>query len=168
MRRRRDSRRYHGSGIHRVARVAIIAACGAMAFSWMGPVDAWQQSGAGACRVSGRAVSGTTPLPGVSVLIRTGEVVKTATSTDPDGTYHVALPAGSYEVAADLTGFTPVARSITIMAAPCDQTIDFQLALAPRVPVGGDSRCSGCGGGPPRAVAARCRSRPPAHSASRR
>jgi hypothetical protein len=110
----------------------MIAACGAMAFTWRGPVDAWQQ--AGACRISGRAVSGTSPLPGVSVLIRTGDVVKSATSTDPDGTYHVALPAGSYEVAADLTGFTPIARSITITGTPCDQAIDFQLALAPRVP----------------------------------
>src|SRR4026209_974364 len=125
IRRRRDSQRHDGSGIQRVARVAIIAACGAMAVSWMRPVDAWQKAVAGACRGSGRALSGTTPLPGVSLLIRTGEVVKTATSTEPDGTYHVALPAGSYEVAADLTGFTPVARSITITAAPCDQTIDF-------------------------------------------
>lgn len=105
-----------------------------MAFIWMGPLDAWQQAGGGACRVSGRAVSGTTPLPGVSVLIRIGDVVKTATSTDPDGTYHVALPAGSYDIAAELTGFTPLTRSITTAGAPCNQTIDFQLALAPRVP----------------------------------
>ena len=139
MRPRRDSQQPDRSCTPRVARVAIIAACGAVAFSWMGPVDAWQQSGAGACRVSGRAISGTTPLPGVAVLIRTGDVVKAATSTDPDGTYHVALPAGSYEVAAELTGFTSVARSLTITGTPCDQTIDFQLGLAPRVPAAATS-----------------------------
>ena len=78
-------------------------------------------------------MSGATPLPGVSVLVRTGDTVKTATSTDPDGTYHLGLAAGSYEMTAELMGFTRLARSITIGAAPCDQTIDFQLALAPRV-----------------------------------
>lgn len=115
--------------------MAVIVAGGALAFGWMGPVGAaWQQALSGSCRVSGRAVSGATPLPGVAVLVRTGDAVKTATSTDPDGTYRLGLPAGTYEVSADLTGFTRVAQPITVGAAPCDQTIDFQLALAPRVP----------------------------------
>ena len=77
-------------------------------------------------------MSGATPLPGVSILVRTGDTVRTATSTDPDGTYHLGLAAGAYEVTAELMGFTRLARSISIGAAPCDQTIDFQLALAPR------------------------------------
>jgi hypothetical protein len=77
-------------------------------------------------------MSGATPLPGVSILVRTGDTVRTATSTDPDGTYHLGLAAGTYEVTAELMGFTRLARSISIGAAPCDQTIDFQLALAPR------------------------------------
>src|SRR6476620_5122262 len=117
----------------RTARIGVIAGCGALAVSWMGPVDAWQQAAAGTCRITGRAVSGATPLPGVSILARTGDTVKTATSTDPDGTYQFGLPAGAYEVTAELMGFTRLARSITLGAAPCDQTIDFQLTLAPRV-----------------------------------
>jgi hypothetical protein len=113
----------------------------------MGPVDAWQQAAAGTCRISGRVVSGAVPLPGVSVLVRMGDVVKTATSTDPDGTYHVVLPAGAYDLTAELTGFTHVARPITIGVAPCDQTVDFQLALAPRVPVAGAAASGRPGGG---------------------
>jgi hypothetical protein len=116
----------------RVARMTIIAACGALAFGRMGPVDAWQQPAAPMCRVSGRATSGNQPLPGVSVLVRTGDVVKSATSTDPDGTYHLSLPAGAFNLSAELTGFTGVNRPLTTGAPPCDQTVDFQLVLAPR------------------------------------
>src|SRR5689334_17940752 len=95
----------------RIARVAFIAFCGAVAFGWKGPLDAWQQI-TGACRISGRAVSGTSPLPGVSVLVRSGGDVKAATSTDPDGTYRVSLGEGAYDLVAELTGFTSATRSI--------------------------------------------------------
>src|SRR3954463_6111560 len=86
-----------------VARVGIIAACGALAFGFRGPLDAWQQA-AGACRITGRAVSGTQPLPGVSVLVRNSGALKAATSTDPDGTYRLSLSEGTYDLAAELTG----------------------------------------------------------------
>ena len=116
-----------------MARTGVIAACGAIAFGWMGPVDASHQSSAGQCRISGRAVSGAVALPGVSMVVRAGDVVKTATSTAPDGSYHLEVPAGAYVLMVELTGFTRIARPVAIGAAPCDQTIDFQLALEPRV-----------------------------------
>ena len=128
------SRRDDRNDATRIARVAIIAMCGALAFGWRGPVDAWQQAD-GTCRISGHALSGSAPLPGVSVLVKSAGAVKTASSTDPDGTYRVALPFGTYDVTAELTGFSPVSRSITVAGAPCDQTVDFQLSLAPRVPL---------------------------------
>jgi len=118
----------------RIARVAIVAMCGALAFGWRGPVDAWQQA-EGTCRISGRALSGAAPLPGVSVLVKSAGAVKTATSTDPDGTYRVALAFGTYDLAAELTGFTTVSRSITVAGTACDQKVDFQLSLAPRAPI---------------------------------
>ena len=59
--------------------------------------------------------------------------MKTATSTAPDGSYHLEVPAGAYVLTVELTGFTRIARPVAIGAAPCDQTIDFQLALEPRV-----------------------------------
>src|SRR3954471_24196588 len=117
-----------------VARVAIIAACGAIAFGLRGPLDAWQQTG-GACRIGGRAVSGTQPLPGVSVLVRSAGAVKTATSTDGDGSYRLLLSEGTYELAAELTGFTSALRAVTVGGSACDQTVDFQLTLAPRRPI---------------------------------
>lgn len=116
----------------RTARTVVIAACAAIAFGWIGPVDASHQSSAETCRISGRAVSGAIALPGVSVVVRAGDLVKTATSTDPDGSYHFAVPAGAYVVTVELTGFTRVARPVAIGATACDQTIDFQLALEPR------------------------------------
>ena len=116
-----------------LARVAIIATCGALAFGFRGPLDAWQQT-AGACRISGRATSGTQRLPGVSLLVRTAGTVKTATSTDPDGTYRISLAEGTYDISAELTGFSSASRSITVGGSSCDQTVDFQLTLAPRTP----------------------------------
>ena len=121
-------------GQPRLARVAFIAFCGAVAFGWKGPLDAWEQI-TGACRISGRAVSGTLPLPGVSILVRSGGDIKTATSTDPDGSYRLSLVEGVYQLAAELTGFTSVTRAITVGNGTCDQTVDFQLTLAPRTPV---------------------------------
>src|SRR5215831_19633415 len=118
----------------RLARVAIIAFCGALAFGWRGPLDAWQQA-TGACRITGHAISGTSPLPGVSVLVRSGGEVKTATSTDPDGTYRVSLGEGTYELVAELTGFTAVTRAVTVGGGTCDQTVDLPLTLAPRTPL---------------------------------
>src|SRR5882672_5235087 len=128
------SRRDGSHDATRIARVAIIATCGALAFGWRGPVDAWQQA-EGTCRISGHALSGSAPLPGVSVLVKSAGAVKAASSTDPDGTYRVALPFGTYDVTAELTGFSAVSRSITVAGAPCDQAVDFQLSLAPRVPL---------------------------------
>ena len=119
----------------RIARVAFIAVCGAVAFGWKGPLDAWQQITGTACRISGRAVSGTLPLPGVSVLVRSAGDVKVATSTDPDGAYRLSLGEGTYELAAELTGFTSMTRAITVGNGTCDQTVDLQLTLAPRTPV---------------------------------
>ena len=86
------------------------------------------------------------------MVVRSGDTVKTATSSDTDGTYRLSLPAGAYRVTAELTGFETVTRELTVgvaavvepalsdrtdqasRRAPCDQTVDFLLSLAPRVP----------------------------------
>src|SRR3954452_7843387 len=116
---------------------ALAAALGAAALALgpMGPVDAPQGAVAGASRISGRAASGGTPLPGVTVTVQSDGAVKGATSTDPDGTYRVNLAAGTYHMSAELTGFGTFERDVTIGDAACTQTIDLPLALAPRVPV---------------------------------
>ena len=115
------------------ARLAAIVIGGACALPWTGVTAAFQQSAAaGSCRVSGRAASASTPLPGVSIVFRAGDAVKGATSSEPDGTFHLALPPGTYDVSAELTGFTSVTRPLPLGTAPCDQTVDFQLSLAPR------------------------------------
>ena len=141
------------SEVGRVARAAIVIACAASVFWVTGPsVELDAQQAPGACRISGRATSGGTALPGVSMVVRSGDAVKTATSSDTDGTYRLSLPPGAYRVTAELTGFETVARELTVGAAaavepalsertdqasrraPCDQTVDFLLSLAPRVP----------------------------------
>ena len=78
--------------------LAVAMGAAALAIGPLQPIDAQQGTAAGACRISGRATSGATPLPGVTVTVQTGDAIKGATSTDPDGTYHVSLPAGTYRL----------------------------------------------------------------------
>src|SRR6185503_16037566 len=87
------------------------------------------------CRISGRLKSGTTPLPGASIVFSLDNSPRAITSSDVDGTYVVQLsPGATYRVAADLAGFSATERTIEVTATPCDQTVDLQLALQPRRP----------------------------------
>src|SRR5579885_1605795 len=110
--------------------------CGLCAFAGRG-VDAQQtvpgpQPGAW-CHVTGRVTSGNVPLPGVSIVVRTGDQIKAATSSDIDGRYTLMFgPSATYHLTADLTAFTTAMRDVTLGSVPCDTTVDFQLALAPR------------------------------------
>ena len=88
------------------------------------------------------------------MVVRSGDVVKTATSSDTDGTYRLSLPAGASRRCGprELAGFKTVARELALGTAaaaepalsehadqasrrtPCNQTVDFLSSLAPRVP----------------------------------
>jgi hypothetical protein len=114
---------------------AVALGAATLAISPLSPIDAQQGAASGACRISGRATSGATPLPGVTVIVKSDDVVKGATSTDLDGTYHVNVPAGTYHLSAELTGFAHVDRDLSVSDSACAQTVDLQLALAPRQPV---------------------------------
>jgi hypothetical protein len=74
-----------------------------LALALRSPLDARQS--AGGCRVSGRATNGATPLPGVSIMIKT-DSSSHATSTEAEGTYAINLGPGQYTLSAELTGFT--------------------------------------------------------------
>src|SRR5207249_3753439 len=88
------------------------------------------------CRISGRVTSGNLPLPGVSVVVHVGNALKAATSTDVDGTYAIYFaPNATYHLSADFTGFAGAARDLALATPPCDETVDFQLALVPRTAV---------------------------------
>jgi trimeric autotransporter adhesin len=95
------------------------------------PLDA-RQAPAG-CQITGKASSATRPLPGVSLVARAGDTVKAVTSTEPDGTYRMPLAPGTYTITAELTGFTTREQSVTMDMSACATTVDFTLALAPRV-----------------------------------
>ena len=98
----------------------------------MPPVDARQAVPAGMCRVDGKATSGATALPGVSLIFASGETAAAATSTEADGRYQAILKPGAYRLTVSLSGFSPVQRDISLEGASCGQTIDFQLTLVPR------------------------------------
>jgi hypothetical protein len=71
----------------------------------------------------------------VSIVVRSGGVVKAATSTDVDGTYAILFaPVAAYDLAADLRGFATVEREVTFGEAPCDRVLDFQLTLQSKSP----------------------------------
>src|ERR1700730_5767519 len=80
------------------------------------------------CRVEGHVTSGAVALPGVSVVVQAGDVVKAATSTDIDGKFTILFtPNATYNISAELTSFTRAERDVTLVAPPCDTTVDFQL-----------------------------------------
>lgn len=76
----------------------------------------------------------------MSVVVRAGEAVVAASSTDLDGTYEVRLPAGTYRLVAELIGFVEVQRDLVVTGAvtgsvagsPCRQTLDLTFTLTPR------------------------------------
>src|SRR5262245_29527427 len=101
-----------------VASCVAAASAGVSAGQQAAPAPA--QSGS-SCRVTGRVTSGRDPLPGVSIVVHTGDTLKAATSTDLDGRYTILFsPNATYRVTADLTAFAPVDRTITLAPAPCD------------------------------------------------
>jgi hypothetical protein len=72
-----------------------------------------------------------------------------ATSTDISGAYVLLLaPNATYHLSGDFAGFTGAERDVTLAAAPCDHTIDLQLALQPRVPVATQARVAAPGQAP--------------------
>ncbi|HET7694804.1 MAG TPA: TonB-dependent receptor [Vicinamibacterales bacterium] len=118
-------------------RAAGLAAGLLAALALMNPLDARQTSAGGGCRISGRATSGATPLPGVAITLKIGDVVRAATSTETDGAYSVALAPGEYTLTAELAGFTRVQRPLVVAdpgaaGSGCAQTVDVSLVLPPR------------------------------------
>src|SRR5262245_16527748 len=92
-----------------------------------------QPAGDATCRVEGRVTSGSDGLPGASVIVHIGGVLKAATSTDIEGRYTIIFsPGATYHLTAELTAFAPVERDLTLSAPPCDTKADFELALRPR------------------------------------
>src|SRR5436190_19837710 len=118
-----------------------------LALALMNPIDA--QQAPGACRVTGKATSGTTPLPGVAIAVKSGDAVKGITSTETDGGFGLTLTPGTFTISADLTGFSHVQQPVTIPAdGACSQTLNFSLTLAPRVALPSAARGSQQGAAP--------------------
>jgi len=117
--------------------IGAIVTAGVCAFgaAFLVPLDAAQAAQA-SCHISGHAVSSGKPLPGVAVVAAAagasagGQSI--ATSTDPDGSYRLSLPQGSFTLSIQLTGFNAITKDVTLSGSPCDQTLDVTLTLAPR------------------------------------
>src|SRR5262245_11084983 len=74
------------------------------------------------CVVSGHITSGTTPLPGVSLIALRDEKVVAATATDPAGAYRLRIHPGDYRVTADLPAFATVEHRVSLGDASSAQT----------------------------------------------
>jgi iron complex outermembrane receptor protein len=102
----------------------LLVAAVAVAVSF-GTASAWAQPGD--IKLSG-SVHDTTGagLPGVTITVENeaSHASRTAT-TATDGTYSIALPAGSYRVTASLAGFRAITRTVEV--APGAPQLDFTL-----------------------------------------
>jgi hypothetical protein len=77
-------------------RSATLAAGLALVIALILPVGAAQNPAGGpargdACRLTGRALSSSRPLPGVSLLATAGETIKGATSSELDGSFSLVV-----------------------------------------------------------------------------
>ena len=129
-------------------RVALVPFVAAAAVLVMPRVGAQQTVPPGLCRLEGKVTSGGTPIPGVAIVARDGDVPAGATSTDPDGSYRLNLKPGAFQVTAELTGFVAVGRDLAFTGGSCGQTADFQLTLTPRATRPPDLAQSGRGAAP--------------------
>lgn len=68
------------------------------------------------------------PLPGVRLTVATANFERAAV-TAPDGRYRIDLPAGTYAVRAELTGFEPGFESRVAVTAGATTTLHFGLGL---------------------------------------
>ncbi len=112
----------------------LIAVSGLLAGTVLSSIEAAQgPAPAGpVCRIAGRVTGAGMPLPGVSLSARASEGPPGVTATGVDGSFRLSLPAGTYALAAELTGFTAAQREVTLSATSCEQTVDLTLSLAPR------------------------------------
>jgi len=90
-----------------------------------------------ACPVVGTIAAGRTVLPGVALTLSpaggpSSEPVD-VTSSAVDGTFVLKAPdAGSYTLKAELIGFAPIARVLTVDATRCPMRVELTLELASR------------------------------------
>ena len=93
-------------------------------------VPAAAEQAAAVCRITGKAMSGARPLPGVAIVIRRGDQIVGATSTEIDGSYALSLPPdAAYRLTAELMAFGRIDRELTTGAPPCAATADLEMAL---------------------------------------
>src|SRR5688500_14774685 len=111
---------------------AVVALLGAWHLTVSGQSPA-QPAPSASCTITGIVASGGTALPGVSVSLKAGQSAASS-STDADGAFRVRVtPAAAVTLRAELMGFTPVERALTISAqAPCDTRVDLEMTLLSR------------------------------------
>jgi trimeric autotransporter adhesin len=127
--------------LHKTAFVLLTAALALAAPSL--PMWAQQAAQPKGCVVNGKAMSGTIALPGVALVVRAGETIVAATSTESDGTYRLVVPpATGYKLTAELTGFGKAEQDLVLSepaeTTPCAAKADLELVLV-RGPVGAAS-----------------------------
>jgi len=134
---------------------AVAALAGVAVFAETAGLIAQQAPATAAnCAITGTITGIGTALPGVSITVKRGDVVQTATSTDMDGRFRLTLPDASYQITAELTGFDRVTKDVTISRTDsCAQTVDLTMGLAPRTAAAA-TPSRGRGAGPDGAPAA--------------
>src|SRR5262249_50547089 len=118
-----------GRALPRVLGLLLLAGAAARASA------APDQAPAPRCVLSGRIVSGRTPLPGVALSVSApGGADLAVSSTSVEGLFGLALPEpGTYVLRAHLAGFADVDHEVVLAPEGCRATADLELVLLSRV-----------------------------------
>lgn len=113
---------------------ALVAIVGAWHLTLSGQSPA-QPAATSTCTITGVVTSGGTALPGVAMSLKAGQAAASS-STDGDGAFRVRVtPAAVVTLRAELMGFAPVERTLTIAGQPpCDTRVDLEMTLSARGP----------------------------------
>ncbi len=79
------------------------------------------------CAISGLAMAGSQPLPGVAIVALGADGAEVAaTSSEQNGSYVLRLTApGTYQIKASLAAFAPSSREATLSSGDCTARVDW-------------------------------------------
>jgi trimeric autotransporter adhesin len=116
--------------------IAVFLLCAVVAFAQEQPAVENKPAVADQYTIAGKVTDAKgAPIPGASVRVNTGTNMLSEKLSDPDGAFQFeGLPAGSYQLTAEIAGFVKAAKDGVDGAAESSRNLALKLESLPRPP----------------------------------